>query len=270
MGEAHDHNRRRIEVLEAYEPNIADALARCDGDEARCLMPICALCARPFRIQLTEEKLALVAALPGPHRDVTIYLDSIEAGRLPYVDLKRHHEKLRVRLNRCGFRGSIIVGGTEAGWNARKRVWILHLHALAIGVPPEAWAELRRRLKRAPEPKPVHDAPLRDAARQLSYQQKFTTFHRPSRTGGGRAVPLPPPRLAELAAWLANYEFESFMFLFGARRRAGRIFIEARPDLARIDETGTNLRDAPNPPGGRPESRSGAARKGRSREKRSN
>jgi hypothetical protein len=34
-------------------------------------------------------------------------------------------------------------------------------------------------------------------------------------------------RLIEWAAWMAKYKFEDFAFLFGARRRAGRIVVES-------------------------------------------
>ncbi|MGO9741545.1 MAG: hypothetical protein ACLPN5_08550 [Roseiarcus sp.] len=34
-------------------------------------------------------------------------------------------------------------------------------------------------------------------------------------------------RLAELARWWALYSFDDFVFLYGARRRGGRIVVEA-------------------------------------------
>jgi hypothetical protein len=71
---------------------------------------------------------------------------------------------------------------------------------------------------------------LRNPERQISYSIKFHTYFRPkSRTGAGRpqVAPLPPDRLAELAAWWAKYSFDDFTFLFGAKRRGGRIVVES-------------------------------------------
>lgn len=192
-------------------------------------MPICAQCARPYRVYFTSEALAVAQAYVGPHEFATVFLDTIDAGSLPNASLERAHAVLRKRLNCSGFRGSVLVGGTEAAWRAADRRWILHLHLLAIGVRPNSWERLRAKLGDYGHAIPLKVEALNDDARQLSYLTKFTTFHRPLKRGPGRpspAFPLPPARLEELAKWWAGHRFEDFAFLYGARRRGGRIALE--------------------------------------------
>ena len=77
---------------------------------------------------------------------------------------------------------------------------------------------------------PVKVQLLRNPERQISYVVKFPTYFRPkSRTGGVRspAVPLPPDRLAELAKWWSGYQFDDFIFLFGAKRHGDQIVLTA-------------------------------------------
>ena len=189
----------------------------------------CALCARRYRIYFTGEMLAVAHAYVGPHEFATIFLDAVEAGSLPDASLKRAHAALRQRLNRSGFKGSVLVGGTEAAWIAADRHWILHLHLLAIGVRPNSWERLRAKLGDFGHAVPLKVEALNDEARQLSYITKFTTYHRPLKRGPGGpspAFPLPPARLEELATWWASHRFEDFAFLYGARRRGGRIALE--------------------------------------------
>ena len=67
---------------------------------------------------------------------------------------------------------------------------------------------------------------LVDPVDQLSYLQKFGTFHRPGKQTSKRrprAYPLPPGPLLELLRWMSKYRFDDFRFLFGARRRGTRI-----------------------------------------------
>ena len=229
MREARTRNLARIEVLSEREPDIADAINECGHDGAASDSPGCAVCARDYQIFFTSETLGVARNYAGPHKVATIYLDATEAGSLSEVSIERAHARLRKRLQRGGFRGSVLVGGTEAAWIARERSWIVHVHVLAIGVQPSSWERLRASLGEVGAATPLKVEALKDDARALSYLTKFATYHRPFRRGSGgpsRAFPLPPARLAELAAWWAEYGFEDFAFLFGARRRGGRIVPE--------------------------------------------
>lgn len=119
---------RRIEILADRGSAIAEALYECDA-ASPCDLPVCALCARQYRIYFTGEALAVADAYVGPHEFATIFLDTVEAGSLPDASLKRAHAVLRKRLDRSGFRGSVLVGGTEAAWIAADRHWTLPIIA---------------------------------------------------------------------------------------------------------------------------------------------
>jgi hypothetical protein len=228
LAEAQMRNQKRVDALAELSPEIAAALEACDPD-AVCWLVICAVCSRRYRRRLIRELLGIAKSYPGQHEFATIYLDSFPAGKLVEADIKRAHERLRKGLQRTGFAGSLLMGATEVSWSGADRSWILHVHLLAIRVPPDTWVRLGRALRGAGPKFPLKVQPLRNPERQVSYMIKFHTFFRPrSRNGEVRspAVPLPPDRLAELANWWFGYTFEDFTFLFGARRRGGQIVPE--------------------------------------------
>ena len=80
---------------------------------------------------------------------MTIYLDAFPPGTLSTANIKRAHNRLRKRFERHGLRGSLLIGGTEVKWDSATRPWILHVHLLAIGVPPAGWKRLRKALRAA-------------------------------------------------------------------------------------------------------------------------
>ena len=227
LAQAQARNLQRIDTLTDRSPEIAAALEACDP-RALCCLVICAVCSRHYRRRLIRELLAIAKSRSGPHEFATIYLDSFPAGKLVGADIKRAHDRLRKRLHRYGFGGSLLLGGTEVNWDSAANLWTLHVHLLAIGVPPTAWKRLKKALRGVGPKYPVKIQLLRNPERQISYSIKFHTYFRPrSRSGGIRsgAVPLPPDRLAELAEWCTAYTFEDFAFLFGAKRRGGRIMV---------------------------------------------
>jgi hypothetical protein len=229
LAQAEARNRQRIDVLVDRTPEIAAALEACDSDALCCLM-ICAVCSRRYRFRLIRRLLAIAKSRPGQHQDATIFLEAVPARKLATAKIERAHNRLRKQLVRNGFKGSHLVGGTEVEWDSATRTWILHVHLLAIGVPPAAWKRLRRTLRGVGPKYPVKARRLRNPEAQISYAVKFVTYFRPgARRGGTRppAVPLPPDRLAELAMWWSGYRFADFIFLFGAKRQGDRIVLEA-------------------------------------------
>jgi len=163
----------------------------------------------------------------GPHEVATIYLATFDPGHLHQAGIGQIHDQLRQRLNRAGFRGAILIGGTEVAWKDGR--WLLHVHLLAIGVEKADWAELRSRWPRVGVAIPIKVDQLKDVERQVSYLQKFVTYHRPGArgvSGPGRPYPLPPAQLEELITWWSQYSFADFLFAYGARRRATRIVVD--------------------------------------------
>ena len=220
-----ERNEKLVDRLWNKLPEIADAIDRCDPLDAPCNIPACASCARDYRVLAASELLKITDRFEGPHEIATIHLATVRADCLINVDLELEHDKLRKRLHRAGFGGSILIGGTEVAWKASKRIWILHVHLLAIGVSKKRWARLEQVLRKSDPDTPLKRRELKQEVRGISYLTKFVTFHRPfdrGPSGPSRACPLPTARLVELVEWLNGYDFEDFTFLFGARRRGGR------------------------------------------------
>jgi hypothetical protein len=226
--QAEARNLQCIDVLTDRAPEIAAALEACDP-AALCCLVICAVCSRRYRFRLIRRLLAVARSRPGQHELATIFLGTYPAGTLATVSINREIDRLRKRLDRTGFRDSILIGAIEVNWDSATRTWILHVHLLAIGGPPAAWKRLRRALRGAGPKFPVRVQRLRNPERQISYSIKFHTYFRPKSRSGGvlPAAPLPPDRLAELATWWAKYSFADFTFLFGAKRRGGQIVVES-------------------------------------------
>jgi hypothetical protein len=229
LAQAQARNLKRIDAVADRAPEIAAALEACDP-AALCCLVVCAVCSRRYRFRLIRQLLAIARSRPGQHEVATIFLGTYPAGTLAAVSINRERDRLRKSLKRNGFEGSHLIGGIEVNWDSANKVWELHVHLLAIGVPPAAWKSLRAALQGVGPKFPLKVQPLRNPERQISYSIKFHTYFRPkSRTGAGRpeAARLPPDRLAELAAWWAKYSIADFTFLFGAKRRGGRIVVES-------------------------------------------
>ena len=179
---------RRIDALVDRVPEIAAALEACNSD-AYCCLVICAVCSRRYRFRIIRRLLAIAKSCPGQHEVATIFLETFPVGTLAAADVKRAHNRLRKRLERGGFGESILIGGTEVEWDSATRMWILHVHLLAIGVPSAAWKKLRKALRGVGPKSPVKVQRLRNPERQISYSVKFVTYFRP-----GAAAAAPDPR----------------------------------------------------------------------------
>ena len=211
-------------------PDLAAEIERCDEEGECASLPISARAALRYRRYFTAELLRIAEERKGPHQTATIYMRAFSAGELEAADLKLELEVLRKTLDRSHFKGLILLGGTEVAWLARHNLWILHCHLLATRVLEADWARLRKSLPDASPAAALKVKALKDFAEQLSYCQKFNSSHKPGKRGpNGRArpYPLPTERLVEWAEWMARQRFEDFAFLFGARRRGGRIVVES-------------------------------------------
>jgi hypothetical protein len=220
--EAEAHNDDRLHVLLPRLPHVSDALLNCDGADHPCRLPICAVCARAYRAGPIAQLHALAQVYSGPHEVATIYLELLRPGSLGAADPMRIREMFRKRLDRAGFKNTIVLGGIEVAWQEKWQRWLVHAHVLAIGVDAVTWDQLRAALKDSGTARPVVTQRLNDSDEQLSYCIKFVDYHRPGR----RRVPLQPDRLVELAAWSSRYRFEDFLFVYGVPRPGGRIVVD--------------------------------------------
>ena len=229
LGQAEAQNLRRIDALVDRVPEIAAALEACNSD-AYCCLVICAICSRRYRFRFIRRLLAIAKSCPGQHEVATIFLEAFPVGTLATADVKRAHNRLRKLLERNGFKGSHLIGSTEVNWDSANKVWELHVHLLAIGVPSAAWKSLRKALRDVGPKFPVKVQRLRNPERQISYLIKFHTYFRPKPLSGGAQsskAPLPRARLVELAMWWSGYQFDDFIFLFGAKRHGDQIVLTA-------------------------------------------
>ena len=222
-------NDKRIDDLVLRQPKIAIALESCCAKKP-CGLLTCACCSEAKRIHYLNQIRQLVEVYEGPYNIANIIISSVPAGALAKADLRNGKDTLRRKLQRAGLSECLVVGGTEAGWSETHKTWILHIHALAIGVPEEMWDRVREGLGGSDVYAPLKCQELRDRDRQISYLLKFVTCHWPgewSYGARGKAVPLHADRLAELAAWWSQYTFDDFPFLIGARRRGKDLVVEA-------------------------------------------
>ncbi|MGO9421961.1 hypothetical protein [Roseiarcus sp.] len=106
---------------------------------------------------------------------------------------------------------------------------------MIFGEIEQAIARLRVMAKGDGFERPVKCQRVRDPVSQVTYVQKFVTYHRPgkaSASGKGRPYPLKPRHVAELARWFYHRRFGDFALMLGFRRRGSRIVAE--PSFADI------------------------------------
>jgi hypothetical protein len=131
-------NDDRLEVLLPRLPHVGRALLKCDGADHPCRLPICAVCARAYRVGPIAQLHALANAYVGPHQTATIYLRLLEPGSLADADPPRIREMFRKRLDRAGFKNAIVVGGIEVAWQENWRRWLVHAQVLAIAASTQS------------------------------------------------------------------------------------------------------------------------------------
>jgi hypothetical protein len=228
VAECEQRNATRADGLVDRLPEVAIALEASNVD-AMCGLIICALSSRRFRRAFMRKLYKLHKATPGDQEYATIYIDSIPEGWLATFDLNAAVDRFRQRLNRSGFKGAVLAGGVEVAWLYRSREWLLHVHVLTFGVPEAAWDALELKLADSGRSDPLRRGPLTRPKTRISYALKFVTYYKTGRRdpdGRAEKKPLWRDQLVELAAFWSRYRFDDFVFLYGARRRGGRIDVE--------------------------------------------
>lgn len=206
---------------------LATAISDCTFEKP-CRQVLCPICARRYRLWQTSETLAVISS-DVPAFVATILLKAISGHELAPVSLDTLHNRLRKKLLRCGCRAAI--GGTEFAYQAGDDRWIAHVHLLVLGDIDMVRPKLKEAFRNSGIERAVKCTTLRDRVEQISYLQKFATYHRPGSTrsaGKARAYPLKAAQIAQLGLMTEDKRFEDFLFLLSFRRRGAKIVAEPR------------------------------------------
>ena len=201
-------------------------LRECREGHYHCERTYCPRCARAFRRHITGELLRLHAEFKTRPSVLVVLLEAASRGKLQDLEIDRYRHSLRKRLVRAGLVHVPVVGGFEMVYRARSKQWVLHINLVMFGGNEKAITKFEEGFRDDGLYRPVERAPVKDAAEQLSYVLKFTTYHRPHQQRGptkAKAVPLNLSEHLELVRWMARYEFSDHLFLFNARRRGASI-----------------------------------------------
>jgi hypothetical protein len=216
-----EYRDSNLRALRGRDDLLGESISRCSAADP-CAEVLCPPCARRYRLWLTTKLLGL-AAKPPPAFIATILLEAVEGPELSKIEPGALHERARKQLTRAGIRAAI--GGTEASYEAEENRWIIHLHLLVFESLEHGRAQLREAFFDSNLDRTVVCQPLQDLVAQISYLQKFQTYHRPGRRGSknrGRAYPMKPEQIGQLAQWTRRFRFEDFLFVLGFRRRGER------------------------------------------------
>jgi hypothetical protein len=216
-----EYRKLNLGALRGRDDLLTKSIFRCTPVDP-CAEILCPPCARRYRLWLTSVLLDLAAQGP-PAFIATILLEAVTGRALKKVEPGVLHERVRKRLIRAGVKSAI--GGTEASYEAKENRWIIHLHLLVFEPLEHGRPKLREAFSDSNLDRAVVCQSLADPVAQISYLQKFLTYHRPGRRGSnnrGRAYPMKPEQIDQLAQWTRSLRFEDFLFVLGLRRRGER------------------------------------------------
>lgn len=217
------HRSETVLAKSASTRRHAETLNDCREEFYICQSPYCPGCARCYRRWLFGQILQLYPNdIDGTV--VTILLEtSMEIMDLNPRDWRR---TLRHRIEAAALGDEVIVGGFEMSWRWREQLWVLHAHLVVPNCSRKQYRALSSKTDPVKLSKPVMGQPVRNLIDQVSYTSKFTTYHRPFKQQNGRkppAKPLNDVQHRHLVAWMSQFEFTEFLFLYGCRRFGANI-----------------------------------------------
>ena len=220
-------SEHKLDLLAPQQDQLSNYLNECRTLAQRCDQPYCSLCARQFRIWFIGELLRIIGNIgSAPVYILTILLEEASYDEIHRLDVKGYDAELRKRLSRNGLGEAVVIGGYENIYRASKKKYVLHTNLVIIDGTLEAIEKFEETFLDSDIEKPVLKEELEDPLKQLSYVLKFTTYHRPFKQCGskkGPAVPLNTREHCALVAWMSQWKFQDFMFLFNARREGAKI-----------------------------------------------
>jgi hypothetical protein len=223
-----ESERSELLLTQARDPGrrIAKGLRRCRENSRQCDQPFCPLCARVFRRWFIGELLQLSQKGAGTVSSLTILLKKVGHDRIDKLDPEEYRGFLRQRLLRAGLGNAVVIGGFENVYRARQKEWVLHINLVVIGGQEATIDKFKAPFEKSKIKRALMEAPVKNAAKQLSYVLKFTTYHRPHERRGstkGEARPLNAPEHLALVQWMSKKPFKTFLFLFNAHQSVDSI-----------------------------------------------
>lgn len=221
---------------------LADLLKSCTATDP-CMSAACPPCFRVFRKWFFHQASELYDEYSNAHiLTVVLYHRALTSADLTPDELVRINGAFRTALRRAGFQGPLI-GSLEIDYHSDIGQWQPHYHLLEFG-EKAAVKRLRRHLnvacrefseKYERKCRPVHRAPVRDPARQLSYLFKGYAARIDSYqaiTGQRRTKKfrLHPSELELALQTVHKLGFTGLLFLYGLRRNGSDISITAVTD----------------------------------------
>jgi hypothetical protein len=225
-------SERLLRTFSDSDEVTIEYLQECRAGHYECYQPFCPICAGRFRRWFIGE---LLCVTKGQRRVYiyTVLLKEAPKDKINTLNPARFRHLLRKRLQRAGLGKVPVIGGFEIVYKARNKAWVLHANLVVIGGKKSAHKEFKRGFKKNRIKRPIIRAKLKDRAEQLSYILKFSSYHRPHEQHGSSrsdAKPLNPREHAALVKWMSQFEFNDFLFLVNARRKASEISLRNQAD----------------------------------------
>ena len=233
--DARAESERSEQLLRSFSggnKELAEFLQECREGYYQCDKPFCPVCARAFRRWFVGELLRVTKRNEAV-RIYTVLLKEAPKHNINNLDPTRFRHSMRKRLERAGLGEAPGIGGFEIVYKAQRQIWVLHINLVVIGGEKTAHNKFKQSFESSDIERPVIRAKLKDAPEQLSYILKFSTYHRPHEQHGpsrSDAKPLNPREHAALVKWMAQFEFNDFLFLVNARREASKITLRGQLD----------------------------------------
>jgi hypothetical protein len=235
LQDARAESERSEKLLRSFSrgsKELAEFLQECRAGDYECNKPFCPVCARAFRRWFIGELLRVTEGRRVV-RIYTVLLKEAPHDKINSLDPAPFRHFLRKRLERTGLGKVPVIGGFEIVYKAKRQVWVLHVNLVVIGGKKSAHNKFKQDFENSDMERPIIGAKLKDPPEQLSYILKFGTYHRPYEQHGPNrsdAKPLNPREHAGLVKWMSQFEFNDFLFLVNARRKASKITLRGQPD----------------------------------------
>jgi len=238
LQDARAESERSEKLLRSFwrgSEELAEFLQECRAGDYECNRPFCPICARVFRRWFIGELLRVTKGNEAV-RIYTVLLKEAPKDKIDSLDPAPFRHTLRQRLKRAGLGQVPGIGGFEIVYKAKRRVWVLHVNLVMIGGKNRAHNKFKQDFESSEMERPIIKAKLKDPPEQLSYILKFNTYHRPHEQHGPNrsdAKPLNPSEHAALVKWMAQFEFNDFLFLVNARREGSTKLVLSSPAATR-------------------------------------